>query len=99
MPAPVPYRIAVPDADLEDVRARLANTRWPDEVAGLHWEAGIPLAVVKASAREKRERERERESDFIRPAPHLPAIVSLSPRPSAPHSHHAETRPPLGHRL
>lgn len=84
MPAPVPYRIAVPDADLEDVRARLANTRWPDEVAGLHWEAGIPLAVVKASAREKRERERERATSSAPPRTYPPSSLShpASPPPT-----------------
>ena len=47
MPPPVPFRIAVPDADLADLHARLKATRWPDEIAGNHWEAGIPLAVMK----------------------------------------------------
>jgi hypothetical protein len=26
-----PFRIAIPQADLDDLRSRLARTRWPDE--------------------------------------------------------------------
>ena len=50
MPAPTPFTIAVPDADLADLRVRLSAARWPDEVPGLHWEAGIPLGVMKQLA-------------------------------------------------
>ena len=35
-----PYRIAVPDADLDDLRARLATTRWPDQLEGSGWDLG-----------------------------------------------------------
>ena len=46
-----PFRIAVPDADLDDLRARLANTRWPDEVDGAGWDYGAPLAWVQDMCR------------------------------------------------
>ena len=42
-----PFKIAVSDADLEDLQRRLAATRWPDEVEGVAWEYGIPLGTVK----------------------------------------------------
>ena len=29
-----PFTIAIPQADLDDLQARLARTRWTDEVAG-----------------------------------------------------------------
>jgi pimeloyl-ACP methyl ester carboxylesterase len=45
-----PFRIDVPNAVLDDLRARLANTRWPDEVAGSDWDWGVPLAVAKQLA-------------------------------------------------
>ena len=51
MPAPTPFTIAIPDTELDDLRSRLLNTRWPDEVEGLNWEAGIPLDVVKVETR------------------------------------------------
>jgi pimeloyl-ACP methyl ester carboxylesterase len=42
-----PYRIAVPEADLVDLRERLGRTRWPDELPGVGWDYGIPLDYVK----------------------------------------------------
>ena len=32
-----PFQISVPDAVLDDLRQRLAQTRWPDEVTGSGW--------------------------------------------------------------
>jgi len=43
----VPYRIAVPQADLDDLADRLARTRWPDELPGAGWDYGIPLSRVR----------------------------------------------------
>jgi microsomal epoxide hydrolase len=42
-----PFRIAIPEADLEDLRARLARTRWPDQLDGTGWDYGIPLDYVR----------------------------------------------------
>ena len=47
-----PFRIEVADADLEDLRARLRRTRWPErETVGdgvtLDWSQGIPLAFMR----------------------------------------------------
>ncbi|MGD9765004.1 MAG: epoxide hydrolase family protein [Candidatus Binatia bacterium] len=42
-----PFRIAVPDAVLTDLRQRLAQTRFPDEIAGVGWAYGVPLAYMK----------------------------------------------------
>ncbi len=30
-----PFRIAIPQADLDDLHERLARTRWPDELPGV----------------------------------------------------------------
>ena len=49
-PAPRPFRIAVPDADLADLAARLRATRWPDELQGVGWEYGLPLDLAKRLA-------------------------------------------------
>ena len=38
-----PFSIEIPDAELDDLRARLQRTRWPDEVAGAGWDYGVPL--------------------------------------------------------
>jgi pimeloyl-ACP methyl ester carboxylesterase len=45
-----PFRIAVPDADLDDLRDRLARTRWPDELPGGGWSRGVPLAYLQGLA-------------------------------------------------
>jgi pimeloyl-ACP methyl ester carboxylesterase len=37
------FRIAVPDADLDDLRARLAATRLPRQIGGTGWERGVPV--------------------------------------------------------
>jgi microsomal epoxide hydrolase len=42
-----PYRIHVPDAALDDLRRRLASTRWPDQIEGTGWEYGSELGYVK----------------------------------------------------
>ena len=42
-----PFTIAIPQADLDDLRARLARTRWPDELPGLGWSRGVPLSYLK----------------------------------------------------
>jgi pimeloyl-ACP methyl ester carboxylesterase len=45
-----PFRIDVPQADLDDLTARLAATRWPDEVSGAGTDYGMPLTVVRRLA-------------------------------------------------
>ncbi|HEY4726914.1 MAG TPA: epoxide hydrolase N-terminal domain-containing protein, partial [Actinomycetes bacterium] len=42
-----PFRIDVPQPDLDDLADRLARTRWPDELPGTGWEAGVPLDYLK----------------------------------------------------
>lgn len=45
---PEPFKIAVPEAVLEDLRARLAATRWPDAVDGAGWDQGTELETARA---------------------------------------------------
>jgi epoxide hydrolase len=42
-----PFRIDIPQADLDDLNTRLARTRWPDQLPGAGWDYGIPLDYVK----------------------------------------------------
>jgi pimeloyl-ACP methyl ester carboxylesterase len=42
-----PYRIAVADAELADLQARLARTRWPDAEPVADWSQGIPLRYTR----------------------------------------------------
>ena len=48
--APEPFEIYVDDAVLDDLRARLDATRWPDEVDGAGWTMGSNLAYMKELA-------------------------------------------------
>jgi len=45
-----PFRIAVPDADLADLKDRLARTRWPEAECVDDWTQGIPLAYTRELA-------------------------------------------------
>jgi epoxide hydrolase len=42
-----PFTIAVPQATLDDLRERLARTRWTDEVEGSGWTHGISLSYMQ----------------------------------------------------
>jgi epoxide hydrolase len=42
-----PFRIDIPQADLDDLHERLADTRWPDELPGVGWSRGVPLDYLK----------------------------------------------------
>ena len=48
--APEPFSIHVDDAVLDDLRARLDATRWPDEIDGAGWTMGSNLAYMKELA-------------------------------------------------
>jgi hypothetical protein len=43
----VPFKAQVPDAVLADLRQRLAQTRFPGEIAGSNWEYGTNLGYLK----------------------------------------------------
>jgi epoxide hydrolase len=42
-----PFRIDVPQADLDDLRDRLRRTRWPEPEPVDDWSQGIPLAYTR----------------------------------------------------
>lgn len=41
------YRIEIPDSDLDDLRGRLARTRWPERETVADWSQGIPLDYLR----------------------------------------------------
>ncbi|WP_028925533.1 epoxide hydrolase family protein [Pseudonocardia acaciae] len=45
-----PFRIEIPQADLDDLAARLDRTRWPDELPDAGWGYGIPIQRVRELA-------------------------------------------------
>ncbi|MEO3818628.1 epoxide hydrolase family protein [Plantactinospora sp. B24E8] len=42
-----PFRLDVPEADLVELRRRLAATRWPAEVPDVPWRRGVPQAYLR----------------------------------------------------
>lgn len=42
------FRIAIPQDQLDDLKQRLANTRWPEEETVPDWRQGAPLSAVKS---------------------------------------------------
>lgn len=43
-----PYRIEIPDPALEDLKRRLATTRWPERAPVDDWSQGTPLEYLQA---------------------------------------------------
>ena len=71
-PAIQQFRIDVGQADLDDLKARLARTRWPDQLPGVGWDYGIALDYG-------------RSGDWGPPRPSaVPTGVAVFPREIAP---------------
>lgn len=51
-----PSTIAIPQEALDDLRDRLARTRWPDAETVDDWSQGVPLATMRALCEHWRER-------------------------------------------
>jgi pimeloyl-ACP methyl ester carboxylesterase len=45
-----PFRIDIPQADVDDLRDRLHRTRWSPEVPGQGWSRGVPVDYLKSLA-------------------------------------------------
>jgi pimeloyl-ACP methyl ester carboxylesterase len=46
-PQITPFRLDVPQAELDDLRLRLRHTRWPEPETVDDWSQGVPLAYVQ----------------------------------------------------
>jgi pimeloyl-ACP methyl ester carboxylesterase len=44
------FRVEIPQPAVDDLRDRLARTRWPDELAGVGWSRGVPLGYLQELA-------------------------------------------------
>lgn len=49
--SPVSYKLAIPENDLQALKSKLAATRFPDELEGVQWDYGVPLADMKRLVR------------------------------------------------
>ncbi|MCP2280526.1 epoxide hydrolase family protein [Nocardia amikacinitolerans] len=45
-----PFRIEIPQAQIDRLHARLADTLWPDELPGVGWDKGMPVSYLKPLA-------------------------------------------------
>jgi hypothetical protein len=45
-----PFRIEIPQAEVDDLEARLAATRWPATPAVDDWSRGVPVSYLKELA-------------------------------------------------
>lgn len=63
-----PFTVSIPDEALDDLKTRLANTRWPEEETVDDWSQGVPLSYVKEVCQYWAEEYdwRERETAFNR---------------------------------
>ena len=43
-----PFRLNVPESELDDLRQRLSRTRWPERETVGDWSQGVPLAKLRA---------------------------------------------------
>ena len=50
-PAIRPFTIETPEADLEELRRRIAATRWPEKETVEDQSQGVPLATMQKLAR------------------------------------------------
>jgi pimeloyl-ACP methyl ester carboxylesterase len=42
-----PFRIDVPQTDLDDLAERLGRTRWSEQLPGAAWERGVPVSYLR----------------------------------------------------
>ena len=45
------FRLAVPEAELRDLRDRLGRTRWPESATVDDWSQGVPLGYLRELCR------------------------------------------------
>ncbi|MFD5716082.1 epoxide hydrolase family protein [Streptomyces sp. NPDC127036] len=51
LPALRPFRLDIPQSDLDDLHQRLDRTRWPDELPGVGWAYGVPRDYLRELVR------------------------------------------------
>lgn len=45
-----PFRVDIPQRDLDDLHTRLDRTRWPDDLSATGWAYGVPAAYLRELA-------------------------------------------------
>ncbi len=93
MAQPRRFAVAVSDETLNDLRARLRNTRWPDEAPGAPWSQGTDLGYLRSLAEEWAERFDWREQE--RRLNSYPQFTALIDGGRVHFVHHRSGKPPL----
>jgi pimeloyl-ACP methyl ester carboxylesterase len=71
-----PFRVEVPQAELDDLQDRLARTRWPDDYEGVGWDYGTDLATMKELATYWRDGyDWRRQEAYLNSFPHYTAAL------------------------
>ena len=84
-----PFRIEITEAALDDLKLRLARTRWPGELPGVGWSRGVPrghlqeLAEYWATQFDWRKQEERLNDDRAIHRPDRRPADTLRPRPLA----------------
>ncbi len=71
-----PFKIKVSDEEIDDLKARLKNARWPEQATLSGWEQGVPLdyAVSLMDYWRKDYNWRECES-YLNGLPHFSTVI------------------------
>ena len=83
---PERFQIRVDDAVLDDLRGRLARTRFPDQIEGTGWEYGIPFDYLRElvaywrDTYDWRAQEARAQRAPALPQPHRRPVDPLHPR-------------------
>jgi epoxide hydrolase len=71
----VPFRIAVPEADLADLRERLGRTRFPEPATVAGWEQGIPVEDLQKIVTAWRNHDWRASEDRLNTLPHFRTTI------------------------
>ena len=62
----VPFKISIPESMLIDMKRRLSETRWPDEIENSGWQYGTNLSYIKTLVRHwESEFDWRKQEDYI----------------------------------
>ncbi len=49
-PAITPFTVDIPQEQIDDLRTRLAHTRWPEDLPDVGWDHGVPASYLRGLA-------------------------------------------------
>ncbi|MGW3495371.1 epoxide hydrolase family protein [Streptomyces sp. NPDC001020] len=84
-----PFRIDIPQSDLDDLYDRLDRTRWPDELPGVGWAYGVPRDYLRELVRYWRQ-----DYDWRAAETRLNAWPQFTTEIDGAHVHFAHVRSP-----